>query len=180
MDKRDIKLSRQLSYILRHKPEDFNISLSVEGWASTHNAAKALKCTTDDIKRIVAEDDKGRYELRAHDTQVRAVQGHSTLQVKISYPIMTPPAILYHGTSMQNVDSILENGINSASRNFVHLSEELITAIAVGNRRGKPVVFAVDTNKVRALGHDFYLAPNGVWLYPLTIPPSCISIYTQK
>lgn len=180
MDKHDIKLSRRLSYILRHKPEEFDVCLSAEGWTGTLAVAKALKCTVEDIKRLVVTDDKGRYELRAHDTQVRAVQGHSSPQVRISYPVMTPPDILYHGTSTRNIDSILQNGINSASRNFVHLSEELVTAIAVGSRHGKPVVFAVDTKKVRARGCDFYLAPNGVWLCPLTIPPDCISIYTQK
>lgn len=85
----------------------------------------------------------------------------------------TPPQILYHGTAERSVPSILEQGLHSASRHFVHLSADAETAVKVDSRHGKPVVLTIDTVAMLAAGHQFYLADNGVWLTE-NIPPQFI------
>lgn len=163
------KASKLLSYMLRHKPEVFNITLDKEGWASVeeivaNTSLHAIKLTEELITRVVMEDDKGRYELSPYRDEIRAVQGHSTTSVDIAYPTMTPPDRLYHGTATKNLDSIRKHGLVSANRQYVHLSESIDTATAVGRRHGDPVVITVDAKQMSQAGYKFYLAPNGVWL----------------
>jgi len=46
----------------------------------------------------------------------------------------------------------------------VHLSADEVTATAVGQRHGKPVVLTVEAGRMHAQGFVFYQADNGVWL----------------
>lgn len=163
------KASRLLSYMLRHKPEVFNIRLDKEGWASVEEliastARHSIQLTEELITQVVMTDEKGRYELNEYRDEVRAVQGHSTTAVEIDYPTVTPPTKLYHGTAVKNLDSIKLHGLVSANRHYVHLSTDMDTATAVGKRHGDPIVICVDCDKMAEAGHKFYLAPNGVWL----------------
>jgi putative RNA 2'-phosphotransferase len=77
--------------------------------------------------------------------------------------IMSPPDVLYHGTSDRFIESIKEKGILKMSRQYVHLSKDIDTAVKVGKRHGKPVVLVIDTAKMSADGFIFRLSDNGVW-----------------
>ena len=46
----------------------------------------------------------------------------------------------------------------------VHLSKDVETAAKVGERRGKPVILAIDSGMMAADGYKFRLSENGVWL----------------
>ena len=50
------------------------------------------------------------------------------------------------------------------TRQHVHLSSDMETAIAVGKRHGKPVVLEVLAGKMYEDGYAFFLSANGVWL----------------
>ena len=50
------------------------------------------------------------------------------------------------------------------SRLYVHLSGDYETAVKVGSRHGKPVVYEVNTRQMQADGYVFYQSVNGVWL----------------
>ena len=50
------------------------------------------------------------------------------------------------------------------SRQYVHLSKDIQTAVKVGQRHGKAVVLNVDAEKMVKDGFCFYLSDNGVWL----------------
>lgn len=161
--------SKLLSYMLRHKPEVFNITLDKEGWASVeeicmNTVGHKVALTEELIVRAVMEDEKGRYELSPDRDEVRAVQGHSTKMVDICYSAEVPPVRLYHGTATKNLDSIKKHGLTNGNRQYVHLSETTDVAVEVGKRHGDPVVIAIDCKKMLAAGHQFYKAPNGVWL----------------
>jgi putative RNA 2'-phosphotransferase len=75
-----------------------------------------------------------------------------------------PPKVLYHGTAEKSVDSIEKSGLKPMSRLYVHLSKDIDTAIKVGSRHGKIVVYEVDTEKMTADGYKFFISDNGVWL----------------
>lgn len=162
------KLSKFISLILRHKPEEIGISLDSNGWAKVDELIAGInksgrKITLKDLEEIVATDEKGRYSFNKNKTLIRANQGHS-VNVDVELEELTPPGVLYHGTASRFLDSIMNSGIKPMSRLYVHLSKDLPTAIKVGSRHGKCVVLVIDTKKMSKDGVKFYLSSNGVWL----------------
>lgn len=159
--------SRYISLILRHKPEIIDIELDEHGWA---NVAKLIEgvnkthpLTMALLEQIVAEDEKRRYSFNEDKTLIRANQGHS-VPVDLELKITVPPDILYHGTGEKYVESIDKQGIVSKGRLYVHLSEDVATAIKVGSRHGSPIVYKVMSKEMAEKGHVFYRSVNGVWL----------------
>ncbi|GAB7197116.1 hypothetical protein OS31_35980 [Dickeya oryzae] len=116
------------------------------------------------IHSIVDNSDKRRFTISDDGLRIRAVQGHSTQQVNISYKEKTPPEILYHGTATRFISAIREQGLIPVSRQYVHLSPDEETAIQVGQRHGKPIVLTIKALNMYEQGFKFYQADNGVWL----------------
>lgn len=82
--------SKFLSFVLRHKPEAIGIVLDREGWADIDKlilcAQKAGKRLTRALlDTVVATSDKKRFSYSSDGRCIRAVQGHSTSQVAISF-----------------------------------------------------------------------------------------------
>ncbi len=76
----------------------------------------------------------------------------------------TPPEILYHFTGEKYAASINAQGLIPKSRLYVHMSSDYDTAVKVGSRHGKPVVYTVAAGEMQKNGYVFYLSVNGVWL----------------
>lgn len=162
------KISKYMSYILRHKPEDAGITLDEHGWADVGKLVSAVgkKFPGFDVMLlmcIVGSDEKQRYSLNENGSKIRANQGHS-IRVDLELEAVTPPDILYHGTTLKYVESIRQSGLKPKSRQYVHLSKDMNTAFEVGKRHGKPYVYMIDTHKMWEDGHEFFLSENGVWL----------------
>jgi len=119
--------------------------------------------TLDDIKEVVATNEKQRFSFNDDYTKIRANQGHS-VSVDVELNEVEPPDILYHGTFEKALYAIKMNGIQAQSRIYVHLSVDEETAVNVGKRHGKPVVLNIDAAKMYKDGFTFYLSVNGVWL----------------
>lgn len=152
-----------LSLILRHKPEAAGITMDEHGWVKTDELIKKLPLTMEALEEIVAADGKQRFSFNADKTLIRANQGHS-IDVDVELKEAVPLKTLYHGTAEKYLESIEKCGLIPKSRLYVHLSQDTETAIQVGSRHGKPVVYAVDTEKMAADGFKFYLSANKVWL----------------
>lgn len=164
----DIKLSKFLSLVLRHKPETIGIKLSTDGWVNTvilieKMNEKGQKINFDILCQIVAANDKNRFAFNADKSQIRASQGHS-LGLDLAYDSQTPPEILYHGTAQNNKDSIFKTGLEKKNRDQVHLSKDIETARKVGQRHGKPIVIIVRSGEMHKAGFRFYESENKVWL----------------
>lgn len=162
-------LSRFLSYVLRHSPDDIGLSLNKEGWANIDDiieksAHKGKILTKDVIGTIVSKNDKARFELSADGLRIRAVQGHSTSQVDRTFKVQVPPVVLFHGTATKFIASIRKKGLIPKSRHYVHLSGDRTTAHNVGQRHGDVVILEVDCKAMLKDGHKFRLSENGVWL----------------
>lgn len=159
--------SKFISLILRHKPDAIGITLDEHGWASVEEliagVSRTHPLTRELLEEIVRSDEKQRYSLNEDHTLIRANQGHS-IPVDVELPQTEPPAVLYHGTGEKYVDSIERQGLLPKSRLYVHLSADEETAVKVGRRHGKPVVYTVDTGTMRRDGYAFYRSVNGVWL----------------
>lgn len=161
------KVSKYISLILRHKPETISISLDEHGWANVKELIdgvnKTHKLDMNILEEIVETDDKQRYSFNEDKTKIRANQGHS-VNVDVELEEVEPPEYLWHGTGEKYVKSIREAGLISKSRLYVHLSDSYGTAILVGARHGKPMVFCVKSKQMYADGYKFYRSKNGVWL----------------
>ena len=58
----------------------------------------------------------------------------------------------------------MRDGLKKVKRHHVHLHTDVDTAIAVGMRRGKPVLLKILAREMRDRGHEFFVTPNNVWL----------------
>lgn len=160
-------ISKYMSLILRHKPEAIGISLDEHGWANVEELiagiAKNNEFNMEILEEIVRTDEKQRYSFNDDKTLIRANQGHSIL-VDVELEEKEPPEILWHGTGEKFVVAIDAEGLISKSRLYVHLSKDEDTAIKVGARHGKPVIYNVLAKQMYEDGYKFYLSVNGVWL----------------
>ena len=162
-----IETSRFISLVLRHKPEVIGIKLDRHGWAKVSELIAGVNKTHPlDLKmleEIVRTDDKQRFSFNEDKTLIRANQGHS-IKVDVQLEAKIPPDILYHGTGEKYVNSIDQEGLLPKSRLYVHLSQDKETAIKVGSRHGKTVIYEIDTQAMVKDGYIFYLSVNNVWL----------------
>jgi putative RNA 2'-phosphotransferase len=163
-----VKMSRFLSRVLRHKPEDIGLSLDENGWADVEELIRLAniagrRLTRPLLDQVAAENDKKRFAFSEDGLRIRANQGHS-LEVDLALPPSEPPEILYHGTASRFIESIRIEGLHSKNRQHVHLSPDIITATKVGGRHGRPVTLVVRAKEMSAAGYKFFLSANGVWL----------------
>ena len=162
-------ISRYISLILRHKPEVIGITLDEHGWADVDALIRGIRENKEPtfsrelLDETVRTDSKQRYAYNEDHTWIRASQGHS-IPVDVELTQAMPPELLWHGTGEKYTASIEETGLIPKSRLYVHLSKDMDTALAVGKRHGKPVVYQVDAGRMAQAGYAFYLSANGVWL----------------
>ncbi len=179
-EKRKAKISKFLSLVLRHKPEEIGLTLEDGGWVKVEKLIKAChyygkKFTPAELREVVETNEKKRFSFDETGAKIRANQGHS-VEVEIGFEESLPPAVLYHGTAEKNLKVIFAEGLKKMARHHVHLSADTETARAVGARYGKPVILRVDTAKMRGAGFKFYVSANGVWLAD-EVPAEFLEIY---
>jgi putative RNA 2'-phosphotransferase len=169
------RVSRLLSYVLRHNPSAIGIRLDAGGWVDVDEllaalAAHRMQVAPETLRAVVAGTDKRRLELR--DGRLRAAQGHS-IRVDLGLDPSTPPEVLFHGTVARFLPGIRADGLRPGRRQHVHLSVDEPTAATVGARRGTPVILRIDAAGMHRAGHTFLRAANGVWL-TAAVPPRWI------
>ena len=126
-----------------------------------------------DLEYIIKTSEKKRHEISGD--KIRALYGHS-IPMKIEKSIGNPPDILYSKTAKRFLDSILQNGLQPMSRQYVHLSADTETATQVGKRRdNQPVILKIDTKLASLSGIAFYIGNEKVWLAD-SVPPQFISV----
>ena len=167
-DARRVKISRYLSRALRHRPDSLDLTLAPGGWVPVDAllaacAERHMAITPDELAEVVALNDKQRFAFDESGTRIRANQGHS-VEVDLQLEPQTPPDVLFHGTGHKSVEAIRCDGLHKMSRQHVHLSANIATALKVGARHGNPVIFRVDASRMSQDGHPFYISANGVWL----------------
>ncbi|MCK4385272.1 MAG: RNA 2'-phosphotransferase [candidate division Zixibacteria bacterium] len=148
-----------MSFVLRHKPENFGLKLDPFGFVNTEDLLLMLQnrygnVRLSDIERVVKNCPKGRFEIRGE--KIRARYGHS-IEVKLDTPPSEPPEYLYHGTSPAMKNTILGAGLKSMKRRYVHLSKSKEEAFQVGGRKSKnPMVFTIKAKEALKNGIKFY------------------------
>lgn len=162
------KISKYLSFILRHHPEHIGLKLDENGWANIQELIVAagrdkVELTTEMIRVVVESNDKQRFSFSEDGTKIRANQGHS-ISVDLQLPPETPPDILLHGTSTKALKQIRLKGLDKKDRNYVHLHIDPTAARDVGRRHGEPFVLQINSKQMSLDGLLFYKSKNGIWL----------------
>jgi putative RNA 2'-phosphotransferase len=159
------KISKRLSYILRHAPDSVGLQLDENGWASVHDLMSKFgrPLSIEDLKEVVETNEKKRFAFNDDLTKIRASQGHS-IEIDLAYQPTTPPEFLFHGTATRFIESIKKDGLLKGSRHHVHLSLDETTARKVGARHGSPVILTLKSKEMYEAGYVFYVSENDVWL----------------
>ncbi|CAL9729542.1 tRNA 2'-phosphotransferase [Monosporozyma unispora] len=187
MDKRDIHISKSLSYLLRHGAVKENLSIDSNGYIPlqqllAHNRLKTHKCTHEDIMRIVQNNDKKRFNIKLIDGAecIAATQGHSIKNVHPDEKVLSLiskdtvlPHPLIHGTNMKGLEMILKTGfISKMQRNHIHLSPGVVGEdinVISGMRKNSPVLIYLNSSKLVERG-TLSKSLNEVFLTPDNIP----------
>ncbi len=166
MSKEHTKISKFLSFVLRHNPQSIGLELDEKGWADVSGLIEKstkLALTPKLIAEVVRCNDKQRFALSEDGLKIRASQGHS-IKVDLGLEPVIPPDILYHGTASRFLASIMKQGLTRQNRQHVHLSADEETAKKVGSRHGIPVILIIAAGNLHQTGQSFYLSDNQVWL----------------
>jgi putative RNA 2'-phosphotransferase len=153
------RLSRFLTFLLRHKPKDYPLSIDREGFAPWHEVVDMVQerfydVTEEQIRSLVDKAEKQRFELRGD--RIRATYGHS-FPVDLSGTAAEPPEKLYFGAARDLAQSMLRNGLKPRDRQYVHLSVTAEEAEAVARRHDpSPAILVVDAQAAHSEGIHFY------------------------
>ena len=154
-----IMLSKFMSFVLRHKPQNFGLIPDQYGFVDLYAFFIVLRdryrnIELSDIRKVVQNCPKQRFEIKGD--KIRARYGHS-LEVILDTAPSEPPDYLYHGTSPAMKHAILTEGLQPIVRKYVHLSKTREDAFQVGRRKSKnPIIFAVTAKDAHHKGIKFY------------------------
>ncbi|MET4028350.1 putative RNA 2'-phosphotransferase [Marinobacter sp. MBR-99] len=175
------KVSKFLSFVLRHKPYAIELDVDANGWANIDDLISKANASSEPanldhalIQEVVDTSDKKRFIISDNGQYIRANQGHS-INVDLQLEPVTPPEFLYHGTATRFLDNVLKEGLKPKQRQHVHLSTDIETATAVGQRYGKPVILKIKALLMHEQGYVFYRSENEVWLTE-SVPDSYINV----
>ncbi len=171
-----IRLSKEISYALRHAPQQYGLELDCEGFVALDELLSAINnehkydktITEEDVVHIIETSDKQRFDLQ--NGYIRAFYGH-TIPGLIQKEASVPPPVLYHGTTHRAYELIKVQGLLPMARQYVHLSADIEYAVRVGKRRDpKPVLLEIDTASAARAGIVFYIGNDKVWLCDKVAP----------
>ncbi|RJR29372.1 MAG: hypothetical protein C4576_35515 [Desulfobacteraceae bacterium] len=167
-------LSRLLSYILGHRPDEFGLVPDREGFIGYKELLQAIHeepgwgyVRLGDIREVLMGESRSLFDF--DENRIRALERR--WQIDVGSPEKMPP-ILYVAVRKRAHAHTMEKGL--ASERNVVLSADSEFAMRLGRRRdNKPVLLEVQTSAARQKNCSFLVFGN---LY-LTreIPPECLS-----
>ncbi|XP_018592751.2 tRNA 2'-phosphotransferase 1 isoform X2 [Scleropages formosus] len=133
----DVRLSKSLSFVLRHGAARMRLNMSSDGFLLVEDLLSHPQFhsfSLEDIERVVANNDKQRFKLRRHPStgqlEIRANQGHSfqvvdleLREVHLDSPDCPKEAV--HGSYLKHWPSIRTHGLSRMKRTHIHLAPGL-------------------------------------------------------
>lgn len=159
-----VKVSRYMSYLLRHHPQD--LVMDEYGFVDLDKLVEKLNQRFKVDKNFVLEvaERSGRKRFEVVGNKIRALYGH-TIQVKLEFEEDKTVKTLYHGTTPQAASKILREGLKPMKRRWVHLSPTIEVAREVGMRRtNTPAILEIDAEAARKDGLLLFRATDKVYL----------------
>jgi len=141
----DVKLSKALSWVLRHSASSLGLHLASDGYVALNDVLSldhprficvhnnTPKFTVEDVERVVRENDKQRFKLEYKDNVlcIRANQGHSIKDVQSNQllslltkqELSNPQLSIIHGTTRKAWEGyIIHEGLKRMTRNHIHFA----------------------------------------------------------
>ena len=172
-----VRLSKSLSYVLRHGAEEVGLKIRPDGYIRVEDLLRNQTfrdISLQDVITVVENNDKKRFEITSISNElfIRACQGHTIKTIQDEYllqPIVD--ASLYptvvHGTYEKLLSAILEIGLSRMKRNHIHMATSINPkAVVSGARQSAEVFIVINLAKALEAGIPFYLSSNGVVLSP--------------
>ena len=130
------RLSRFLTFLLRHKPKEHPLTMDREGFAPWHEVVDLVRqrfydVSEEQMRALIAGGSKKRFEIRGD--MVRATYGHS-FAIDLGGAAAEPPSELYFAAPGDLTQSMLQHGLEPRDRQYVHLSVTAAEAEAVARR----------------------------------------------
>ena len=176
----DKRLSKKLSYLLRHGANEVGLCVNTAGYARVQDVLRLQdmrRYTVQDIERVVAMNDKQRFTLKQDEQDealyIRANQGHTLPHIdpdqlleRIKDPALIPVCI--HGTYIHHMASIMKRGLCRMKRNHIHFAMGEVDdgQVISGMRKSVQVKIYLDVEKAMNDGILFYKSSNNVILSP--------------
>nr|XP_019573433.1 PREDICTED: tRNA 2'-phosphotransferase 1 isoform X6 [Rhinolophus sinicus] len=174
----DVRLSKALSYALRHGALKLGLPMGADGFVPLGTLLQLPQFrsfSAEDVQRVVDTSGKQRFALKPGDPStgplIRANQGHS-LQVPdlelIPLETQALPLMLVHGTFWRHWPSILLKGLSCQGRTHIHLAPGLPgdPGVISGMRPNCEVAVFINGPLALADGIPFFRSANGVILTP--------------
>jgi len=169
-----VKLSKLLSWALRHGAQDLGLNMTPEGYVSLSELLSKHQFsnyTTKQVTEVVETNDKKRFKLteQAGQLYIRANQGHTINSVsedKLLREITDFnefPTVI-HGTTKSALTSILKRGLFRMNRNHIHLAAGMPGQVISGARANCNVFIEVNMPLAMQEGIKFYVSDNNVVL----------------
>jgi len=171
------RISRFLTYILRHRPPDYPLVFDERGFVEWRDIVQLVQdryydVTEEQIRSVVVDSEKNRFQLEGE--KVRATYGHS-FPVDLEQQRVEPPETLYYGTARDLAQAMLRNGLKPRDRQYVHLSISAEEAESVARRHDPtPTVIVVQARAAHEEGVRFYRS--GPLFLTENVPPRFLSV----
>lgn len=169
------KLSRSLSWLLRHGAVEKCLTVSSDGyieWNDIRKLREFSKYTLNDVKFVVNSNDKQRFGLKEENNKwyIRANQGHSNevgskvMQDELLTKLHEPLGLIIHNTTYEKYNEINQNGFKKTRMHiqFSMITEESLKQYDTISRR--PIRIFVDMKQAMDDGIEFYISQNQVIL----------------
>lgn len=174
-----VKLSKALSYVLRHGAVKEGIPIQADGYVSVQDLLKRPQfqnCTLEQIQHVVDNNDKKRFTLTNFGApkgwMIKANQGHSIEVEDLSLQLITDPKdlpVAVHGTDSKSWSLIEKSGgLSRMRRNHIHMAVGLPgdNQVISGMRRSCDVYIFINVPLAMKDGFEFYRSENNVILSP--------------
>lgn len=119
------RISKLLSLILRHRPDEFGLNVDEYGFAPLSEVVEAVQqryseVTVDDVRGLIEDSRQHRFEIR--DGNIRALYAHSFF-VEMDGEPMDPPERMYMAVELDAARKMKQEGMRPEDRFYLHLSK---------------------------------------------------------
>eukprot|EP00092_Neocalanus_flemingeri_P006743 GFUD01007283.1.p1 GENE.GFUD01007283.1~~GFUD01007283.1.p1 ORF type:complete len:208 (+),score=43.44 GFUD01007283.1:46-669(+) len=172
-----VKLSKALSWLLRHNAESEGFTLLEGGFLPVEDILKHRRFvgyTVENVEEVVKNCQKQRFGTKEGSNGkllIRANQGHSMKTVDVELEEITQAQDclkVIHGTYFKAWNLIQRSGLSRMNRNHIHFAagEPGDQGVISGMRGSAQVYIYIDVDKALRDGIKFYKSANNVILSP--------------
>ncbi|MBW2090907.1 MAG: RNA 2'-phosphotransferase [Deltaproteobacteria bacterium] len=154
-------LSRMLTYILGHRPDEFGLISDEEGFVSIKELLIALReeeswsfVRESHLESLIREPEDTRFEIT--NKKIRVIPADTHLELG-PFPEIIPPALLYHAVRRKTYPTAFKYGLKPGQWPWVPLYTTPEMALRVGCRRDRqPILLTIQAAKASQQGTIFF------------------------